>query len=129
MDEARRKNEADADRAVKAAMEALGLDDDKPPTTEEERQKYLTRQLQLGEQFLNQGPSHFRAAATCLFRALQVYPDPIKLLMAFQETVPPPVLDMVMQMMAQEGPPGTEAGGKRGPGGGREDEKIQEILD
>ncbi|KAJ3021853.1 UNVERIFIED_CONTAM: hypothetical protein HDU68_009421 [Siphonaria sp. JEL0065] len=99
----RLRSDSQADAAVKAALEALGMDD-KEPTTEEEKQVYLTRQLQLGEQFLNQGPAHYKAAATCLFRALRVYPDPIKLLMAFQETVPPPVLDLVMQMMAQEGP-------------------------
>ncbi|KAI9341384.1 mitochondrial outer membrane translocase complex, subunit Tom20 domain-containing protein [Obelidium mucronatum] len=101
-------------------MAALGMDDDKEPTTEEEKQAYLTRQLQLGEQFLNQGPNHYKAAATCLFRALRVYPDPLKLLMAFQETVPPPVLDLVMQMMAQEGPAGAKPA---------QEEKIQEILD
>ncbi|KAJ3127215.1 hypothetical protein HK100_009874 [Physocladia obscura] len=115
------------DAAVRAAMAALGLDDDAPPpTTEEEKQRYLTRQLQLGEQFLNQGkrrfiigrPAHFKAAATCLFKALQVYPDPVKLLMAFQETVPPPVLDMVVQMMAAD----VENAKK-------DQEKIQEILD
>ncbi|KAJ3292205.1 protein import receptor MAS20 [Rhizoclosmatium globosum] len=113
----RLKADSQADAAVKAAMEALGMNDDKVPTTEAEKQTYLTRQLQLGEQFLNQGPAHYKAAATCLFRALQVYPDPLKLLMAFQETVPPQVLDMVMQMMAQEGPKKPE------------EEKIQEILD
>ncbi|KAI8615561.1 protein import receptor MAS20, partial [Chytriomyces sp. MP71] len=92
------------DAAVKAAMEALGLNDDNVPDTETEKQAYLTKNLHLGEQFLNQGPGYYKLAATCLFRALKVYPDPIKLLMAFQETVPPPVLDLVMQMMASEKP-------------------------
>ncbi|KAJ3232488.1 TOMM20-like protein 1 [Chytriomyces hyalinus] len=109
--------------AVKAAMEALGLNDDKIPETEAEKQAYLTRNLQLGEQFLNQGPSHFKLAATCLFRALKVYPDPIKLLMAFQESVPPPVLDLIMQMMAAETP------GAGSSSDAPKEEKIQEILD
>ncbi|KAJ3326802.1 hypothetical protein HDU76_012636 [Blyttiomyces sp. JEL0837] len=87
---------------VKAAMDAMGIDDDKIPTTEEERRIYLQRQLQLGEQFLNKGPSHYQAAATCLHRALRVYPDPLKLLMAFQETVPAPVLEIVLALMATE---------------------------
>ncbi|KAJ3068690.1 hypothetical protein HDU98_008186 [Podochytrium sp. JEL0797] len=116
-EKARMQADSQADAAVKAAMEAMGMNDE-VPTSDEDKQAYLTRQLQLGEQFLNQGPAHFAAAATCLFRALQVYPDPIKLLMAFQETVPPQVLDMVMAKMAQEGP-------KKAA----EEPKIQEILD
>ncbi|KAI8836190.1 protein import receptor MAS20 [Chytriomyces cf. hyalinus JEL632] len=87
------------DAAIKAAMEALGFNDDKVPESDAEKNAYLTRNLQVGEHFLNQGPTHFKLAATCLFRALTVYPDSMKLLMAFQETVPPPVLDLVMQMM------------------------------
>jgi hypothetical protein len=33
---------------------------------------------------------------------LKIYPDPVKLLMAFQETVPPPVLEMILAMMGSE---------------------------
>ncbi|KAI8613072.1 hypothetical protein BC830DRAFT_1082940 [Chytriomyces sp. MP71] len=131
-------------------MAALGLNDT-VPETETEKQAYLTKNLHLGEQFINQGgssegfgdkgkkgpdhttgnvalhtqliygckigPGYYKLAATCLFRALKVYPDPIKLLMAFQETVPPPVLDLVMQMMASEKP------------AARKEEKIAELLD
>jgi len=95
------------------------LDDDKLPETEEEKQRYLTRQLQLGEQFLNQGPAHFKAAATCLFKALKMYPDPLKLLMAFQDTVPQPVLEMIMAMMANDVPASEETEPK--------EQKIQEL--
>ncbi|KAJ3098631.1 hypothetical protein HDU97_003896 [Phlyctochytrium planicorne] len=80
----------------------LDEEDDKLPTTDEEKQKYLSKQLILGEQLLSKGPSHYRAAATCLYRAIKIYPEPLKLLMAFQETVPPSVLEMIMGMMAMD---------------------------
>ncbi|KAJ3206864.1 TOMM20-like protein 1 [Dinochytrium kinnereticum] len=98
----RSEEEQKAKARAKASMDFMADDDDKLPTTEEEKQKYLSKQLILGEQLLSKGPSHYRAAATCLYRAIKIYPEPLKLLMAFQETVPPPVLEMIMGMMAMD---------------------------
>ncbi|KAJ1529067.1 hypothetical protein HK405_002348 [Cladochytrium tenue] len=107
-DDERRQTEG-ADASVRAIMTALGMDSDTVPTTEEERQRYLQKQLQLGEELLKRGPAYYKAAATCLFRAVRVYPDPFKLLMAFQDTIPPPVFEDVMAMVAAEGDPTKKA--------------------
>ncbi|KAI9336835.1 MAS20 protein import receptor-domain-containing protein [Zopfochytrium polystomum] len=98
-----------ADASVKAVMSALGLDEDIVPTTEEERQRYLQKQLQLGEELLKRGPTYYKAASTCLYRAVKVYPDPFKLLMAFQDTVPTQVFEDIMAMMATDADGGRQA--------------------
>jgi hypothetical protein len=54
-DEEKRMEMDKADAEVKEAMKAMGLDDDVVPTSDEQRQVYLTKQLQLGEQFLSKG--------------------------------------------------------------------------
>ena len=51
------------------------LEDDVVPTSQEDREKYFMKQLQLGETLLQQGPVAYEASATCFYRALKVFPD------------------------------------------------------
>src|SRR5258708_29437586 len=41
-------------------------------------------------------------AATCLYRAMRVYPQPVELMIALEQTFPAPVFEAVMQMMKLE---------------------------
>ncbi|KAJ3114246.1 hypothetical protein HDU96_002373 [Phlyctochytrium bullatum] len=110
-----REEESQKEKArAKAALDFLSEDDEKIPTTDQEKQNYLTKQLTLAQQLLSKGPTYYQAAATCLYRAIKIYPEPLKLLMAFQETVPATVLDMIMGMMAIDVENAREGGGGTG---------------
>jgi import receptor subunit TOM20 len=60
--------------------------------------KYLTA----GDNFLRQGPSGFEQAAQCYFKVLAVYPDKMNLLMNLEQNLPPPVMEIIVKLMAAE---------------------------
>jgi import receptor subunit TOM20 len=102
------------------------LPEDPVPETQEGREAYFMKNLQLGEQLMMQGnhsiekklqrimishiirqllilgPAAHDAAATCFYRALVVYPEPQKLLEVLAQSLPEVVLQLVVQKMAAE---------------------------
>lgn len=56
----------------------------------------------MGETLLQSGPSSYEKVAVCYFRALKVYPDPMNLIMALEQSLPQTVMEMIMKMMAKE---------------------------
>ncbi len=62
----------------------------------------------------------FDEAAECLLSILKIYPDPMQLLDIFQQTLPAPVFNKVMDMMASE---------FRGAAGVQEEKSEVEQLD
>lgn len=52
------------------------------------------------------GPQFFEAAAKCLFRVIKIYPDPMQLLTILEQSTPPPVFAILMDLMAAEMRPG-----------------------
>jgi import receptor subunit TOM20 len=68
--------------------------------------------LQLGEQLMQQGPAAFDAAATCFYRALQVYPEPQKLLEVLSQSLPEVILSMIIKKMSDDVKAAQEAGAK-----------------
>ncbi|KAF7724917.1 hypothetical protein EC973_000576 [Apophysomyces ossiformis] len=63
------------------------------PTTPEEKEKYFMAQV--GEAFYPQAILPF-------YMALKVYPAPMELIMIYQKTVPAPVFQIIVQLMALE---------------------------
>ncbi|KAJ3082535.1 hypothetical protein HK102_001614 [Quaeritorhiza haematococci] len=72
------------------------------PASPEEREKYFIKQLSTGDELVQKGPMFFEAAAACYFRALKIWPDPMQLLMALEQSCPPPVFNTIMEMMAAD---------------------------
>ncbi|KAI8897460.1 protein import receptor MAS20 [Globomyces pollinis-pini] len=98
-----RKEAAKLKRATKQqATAAIGLEDEPLPTTNEEREKYFMSNLQAGEMLMQQGPMAFDRAAAHFYKALQVYPEPQKLLEVLAQSLPEPVLQLILQKMAQD---------------------------
>ncbi|KAJ3049199.1 hypothetical protein HK097_009771 [Rhizophlyctis rosea] len=76
--------------------------DDPVPAGQEERGEYFLKQLQQGETLLARGPSAYTEAASHFFAALRIYPEPMNLLMVFQQSLPQPVLELIMEKMAAD---------------------------
>ncbi|KAI8918754.1 MAS20 protein import receptor-domain-containing protein [Entophlyctis helioformis] len=95
---------AQARRAASAgaAGAPIELEDEPVPTTAEGREAYFNKHLVLGENLLGRGPAGFEAAAVCFFRAIKVYPEPMNLLMILQQSLPEPVLNMIVELMAAD---------------------------
>ncbi|KAJ3273152.1 hypothetical protein HDV01_004792 [Terramyces sp. JEL0728] len=84
------------------ANSSFAIPEEPIPTTNEGREQYFMRNLQAGEQLLQQGPMAFDAAATCFYRALQVYPEPQKLLEVLAQSLPEVIMNMIIQKMADD---------------------------
>ncbi|TFK60797.1 hypothetical protein BDN72DRAFT_904666 [Pluteus cervinus] len=82
--------------ALRAALEQVKNEDG--PKSPEEREGYFMSQVGMGEQLSLQGPAFHLPAAVCFFKALRVYPAPVKLIMIYQKTVPEPIFKIVMDM-------------------------------
>ncbi|KAJ3252437.1 hypothetical protein HK103_001556 [Boothiomyces macroporosus] len=85
-----------------ASNSPFAIPEEPIPTTNEGREQYFMRNLQAGEQLLQQGPMAFDAAATCFYRALQVYPEPQKLLEVLAQSLPEVIMNMIIQKMADD---------------------------
>ncbi|KAI8819435.1 MAS20 protein import receptor-domain-containing protein [Fimicolochytrium jonesii] len=105
-EQAKRANAHSAPKAPKEQSFASmggGLNLDEPiPSDPQERGEFFVKHLQMGEALVQRGPQMHVAAAKCLFRALQAYGEPMNLLMVLQQTVPEPVMSLIMEMYAAE---------------------------
>ncbi|KAI8140360.1 hypothetical protein BJV82DRAFT_623622 [Fennellomyces sp. T-0311] len=72
------------------------------PTTPEEKEQYFMAQVAAGEQLCNAGEAYYNDAVLPFYKALKVYPAPLELIMIYQKTVPEPVFQTVVQLMALE---------------------------
>ncbi|KAJ3036203.1 hypothetical protein HDV00_002999 [Rhizophlyctis rosea] len=97
----RAKTAAAAKNAASASAADIGLDEP-VPTGNEEKGEYFLKQLQQGEALLTRGPSAYEEAAGHFFAALRIYPEPMNLLMVFQQSLPEPVLNIIMEKMAAD---------------------------
>jgi len=93
---------------------------EKLPETADGREKYFASNLSTAEQlglqseppvallhltlilFLTRFPDKILPAATCLYRAMRVYPQPVELMIALEQSFPPAVFKAVMEMMTLE---------------------------
>ena len=94
------------DRASKAKasvkVSGLEIDDSPPPATAEGREAYFEKQLTMGDAFISQGQPGFESAAVCYFKALKVYPDPMNFLRVLQQSLPEPVVAMIVDLMSAD---------------------------
>ncbi|KAI8349417.1 hypothetical protein BD560DRAFT_358607 [Blakeslea trispora] len=70
------------------------------PLTPEEKEKYFMEKVAAGEALCNQGEDSFNDAVLPFYLALKVYPAPMELIMIYQKTIPEPVFQMVINVMA-----------------------------
>ncbi|KAF8605323.1 MAS20-domain-containing protein [Ceratobasidium sp. AG-I] len=68
------------------------------PSVPAEREKYFMDQVGAGEQLLAQGPAFEVPAALTFYRALRAYPSPVEIIMIFQNTLPPHIFSIVMEL-------------------------------
>ncbi|KAG9104193.1 hypothetical protein FRC06_004618 [Ceratobasidium sp. 370] len=68
------------------------------PTLPGEREKYFLDQVGIGEQLLTRGPAFEVPAALSFYRALRSYPSPVEIIMVFQNTLPPHIFAIVMEL-------------------------------
>ena len=104
---------------LREAVDAIRAE--KLPETTDGREKYFASNLATAEQLGMQSESpiehfatvtliHFSArfpdkilpAATCLYRAMRVYPRPVDLMVVLEQSFPPVVFKAVMEMMKLE---------------------------
>ncbi|ORX53204.1 MAS20-domain-containing protein [Hesseltinella vesiculosa] len=72
------------------------------PTDPEAKEKYFMEQVGKGEALCAQGPSFFDQAVLPFYLALKVYPAPLELIMIYQKTVPEPIFQILVTIMAKE---------------------------
>jgi hypothetical protein len=68
------------------------------PTLPGEREKYFLDQVGIGEELLARGPTFEVPAALSFYRALRSYPSPVEIIMVFQNTLPPHIFAIVMEL-------------------------------
>ncbi|KAH7343406.1 MAS20 protein import receptor-domain-containing protein [Rhizoctonia solani] len=68
------------------------------PTLPADREKYFMDHVGMGEQMLLRGPAFEVPAALAFYRALRAYPSPVEIIMIFQNTLPPHIFALVMQL-------------------------------
>ncbi|KAI8087046.1 uncharacterized protein B0P05DRAFT_533471 [Gilbertella persicaria] len=66
----------------------------------EQKEKYFMEQVAAGEALCNQGEAYYNDAVLPFYMALKVYPAPMELIMIYQKTIPEPVFQMVINVMA-----------------------------
>ncbi|GAA5794721.1 mitochondrial outer membrane translocase complex, subunit Tom20 domain-containing protein [Helicostylum pulchrum] len=80
---------------VECAKEAL-------PTSPEEKEAYFMENVAAGEALCAQGPSGYDEAILPFYKALKVYPAPMELVTIYQKTLPEPVFQTVVSILAIE---------------------------
>ncbi|SDA01457.1 BZ3500_MvSof-1268-A1-R1_Chr10-1g02685 [Microbotryum saponariae] len=99
------QKEAETGKAVveAALRRALVLINAQPvPDTPESKEQYFMEQVSQGEALAARSPEFFIASAIAFYKALKVYPAPQELIMIYQKTQPPPVFDLVMELITLE---------------------------
>ncbi|SCV73885.1 BQ2448_6315 [Microbotryum intermedium] len=114
---------------VEAALRrALVLINAQPvPGSPEGKEQYFMEQVAQGEALAARSPEFFIASAIAFYKALKVYPAPQELIMIYQKTQPPPVFDLVMELIALD--LASSASTSRDPRDGSSDLLLEEIDD
>ncbi|KEP55343.1 hypothetical protein V565_005710 [Rhizoctonia solani 123E] len=68
------------------------------PALPTDREKYFMDHVGMGEQMLLRGPAFEVPAALAFYRALRAYPSPVEIIMIFQNTLPPHIFSLVMEL-------------------------------
>ncbi|KAK7695746.1 hypothetical protein QCA50_000383 [Cerrena zonata] len=68
------------------------------PADPEQKEQYFMNHVSIGEQLATQGPTFHLPAALSFYRAMRVYPSPVELIMIFQQTLPPELFKLVMEL-------------------------------
>ncbi|WVO21405.1 uncharacterized protein IAS62_002713 [Cryptococcus decagattii] len=102
---------AEKEKNAKALRDGfLRIQTEAIPMTPDQQEGYFAEAANQGEQLIAQGEEHYVEAALHFFRALRVYGNPGELLAVYQRVVPPPVLDMIIQLIALSTSTATGAG-------------------
>lgn len=101
-EQAQKEAKAASAEQAKSALSSMAADDEPIPTEPEAREQYFMENLQKGEALFRQGPEYFEMSAMSFYRAMKVYPNPMDLLVLFQRSVPEPVFNMLMELMAAD---------------------------
>ncbi|KDE05320.1 hypothetical protein MVLG_04351 [Microbotryum lychnidis-dioicae p1A1 Lamole] len=126
------QKEAETGKAVveAALRRALVLINAQPvPTTPETKEQYFMEQVSQGEALAARSPEFFIASAIAFYKALKVYPAPQELIMIYQKTQPPPVFDLVMELITLEMSGLASSSTSRDPRDGSSDPLLEEIDD
>lgn len=97
----KKKEEAVKSNALQLIEAVMSAAEKEPlPTTPEAKEKYFMEQVAAGESLCNRGEAFYNDAVLPFYLALRVYPAPMELIMIYQKTVPEPVFQMVINIMA-----------------------------
>ncbi|KAI9025892.1 MAS20 protein import receptor-domain-containing protein [Phycomyces nitens] len=91
---------ANAIKLIEDVMAAV--DKEVFPESPEEKEKYFMAQVAAGESLCNQGEAFYNDSVLPFYAALKVYPAPLELIMIYQKTIPEPVFQIVVSIMALE---------------------------
>ncbi|KAI8334581.1 MAS20 protein import receptor-domain-containing protein [Chlamydoabsidia padenii] len=93
-----------ADQGVKELIDQVMLlaGQETLPASPEEKEKYFMAQVAKGESLCAQGPTFYQDAVLPFYLALKVYPAPLELIMIYQKTIPEPIFQILVTIMAKE---------------------------
>ncbi|ORZ24663.1 protein import receptor MAS20 [Absidia repens] len=72
------------------------------PSTPEEMEKYFMAQVAEGEGLCAKGEEFYNDAVLPFYKAVKVYPAPMELVTIYQKTLPQPVFETVVNILAIE---------------------------
>ncbi|CAO3616171.1 unnamed protein product [Cunninghamella echinulata] len=72
------------------------------PTTPADLEKYFMAQVAEGEALCAKGEAFYNEAVLPFYKALKVYPAPMELVTIYQKTLPTPVFETVVNILAIE---------------------------
>ncbi|GMM33760.1 Tom20 protein [Saccharomycopsis crataegensis] len=104
-----KQSEKKEKKEKKARVEQLkvrllaSLEKEPVPKDINDKEQYFMKQVGQGEQ-LSANPGKEFESALCFYRALSVYPNPTDILGIYQRSVPEPVYDLIVQMIAIKPP-------------------------
>ncbi|KAI8333401.1 protein import receptor MAS20 [Chlamydoabsidia padenii] len=72
------------------------------PKTPEDMEKYFMAQVAEGEALCAKGEQYYNDAVLPFYKAIKVYPAPLELIDIYQKTLPQPVVETVVNILAIE---------------------------
>ncbi|KCV68251.1 hypothetical protein H696_05174 [Fonticula alba] len=72
------------------------------PTDQAERREFMLEQVNLGDKFLNEGPSGYSIAAAHFYNALRSNDQPDQMLSYMQQIVPPECMQMIIKLVQMD---------------------------
>ncbi|CAO3650784.1 unnamed protein product [Mucor hiemalis] len=72
------------------------------PTSPEGKEAYFMENVAAGEALCGQGPNYYDDAVLPFYKALKVYPAPMELVNIYQKTIPEPVFQTIVSILAIE---------------------------